>query len=402
MDIEKKRLYSIILEIGLGLNEIENLFASMRVIMLDISGKVLNYDLALVDALKKKSVDTNVEFFAPGRDLLSLIPRRWQHSNNTVKRFIKVGEGLLNYFIVSSKLVFKKPDVLHFQWLPFMEVVGWEIAIIKFIKWLSPKTRLVHTIHNIYPHNMSSERKKAYNARFRKVSSLFDAFIVHTKISKEDVIREFGLSAEKVHVCCHGVFEPKGVTISSKFRKDGKLHILQFGGQSYYKGTDLLVDAVCSLDDERKKRIETHIVGGISQSFLDELKKKDVDSIITWRAIFLSDEELYQEINAADLIVLPYRAISQSGVLLLSIYFGKLIVCSDLPSFKETMQGDEGDILDGCLFFKNEDAGSLRELLVKYVDGIIDEKAVRERINHLKSLYSWESAARATIETYKH
>ena len=185
------------------------------------------------------------------------------------------------------------------------------------------------------------------------------------------------------------MFEPKGVTISSEYRKDGKLHILQFGGQSFYKVTDLLVDAVCGLDDERKKRIETHIVGGVSQSFFDELKKKDVDSVITWKAYFLSDEELYQEINATDLIVLPYRAISQSGVLLLSIYFGKLIICSDLPSFKETMQGEDGNSLDNDLFFKNEDADSLRNLIVRYIDGKVDEEAIRKRVNHLKSLYSW-------------
>ena len=367
----------------------------------DISGKVINYDLALYDAIKKEANDASVRFFAPGYGLLSLIPKRWQHSNDIIKRLIKVVEGLLNYAYTCIKVACDKPDVLHLQWLPFMEVVGWEIPILKCIKRLSPKTRLVLTIHNIYPHNMSDERKKAYNARFRKASSLFDAFIVHTKISKEDVIREFELSSEKVHVCCHGVFEPKGVTISSEYRKDGKLHILQFGGQSYYKGTDLLVDAVCSLDDERKKRIETHIVGGISQSFLDELKKKDVDSVITWKAYFLSDEELYQEINAADLIVLPYRAISQSGVLLLSIYFGKLIICSDLPSFKETMQGEDGNSLDNDLFFKNEDAESLRNLIVRYIDGKVDEEPIRKRVNHLKSLYSWQSAASRTIETYK-
>ena len=138
-----------------------------------------------------------------------------------------------------------------------------------------------------------------------------------------------------------------------------------------------------------------------ARAFLDELKKKDVDSVITWKAYFLSDEELYQEINAADLIVLPYRAISQSGVLLLSIYFGKLIICSDLPSFKETMQGEEGNSFDNDLFFMNEDAVSLRNLIVRYIDGKIDEDAARKRINHLKSLYSWQSAAKATIEVYK-
>ena len=232
----------------------------------DISGKVENYDLALYDAIKKEANDASVKFFAPGYGLLSLIPKRWQHSNDIIKRLVKVAEGLLNYAYTCIKVTCDKPDVLHLQWLPFMEVVGREIPILKFIKRISPKTRLVLTIHNIYPHNMSDERKKAYNARFRKASSLFDDFIVHTKISKEDVFREFGLRAEKVHVCCHGVFEPKGVTISLEYRKDGKLHILQFGGQSFYKGTDLLVDAVCGLDDERKKRIETHIAGGISQS----------------------------------------------------------------------------------------------------------------------------------------
>ena len=368
--------------------------------IIDISGKVVNYDLALYEAIKKEAKDTSVRFLSPGYGLLSLIPKKWQYSNNIVKRLLKVVEGLLNYAFTCIKVACTKPDVLHLQWLPFMEVVGWENPILRCLKWLSPKTRLVLTIHNIYPHNMSDERKKKYNERFRKACSLFDAFIVHTKISKDDVIREFGLNADKVHVCCHGVFEPKGVTISSEYIKDGKLHILQFGGQSYYKGTDLLVDAVCGLDEERKKRIETHIVGGISQSFLDELKSKDADSIITWNAYILSDEELYQEINAADLIVLPYRAISQSGVLLLSIYFGKLIICSDLPSFKETMRGDDGDGLDDSLFFKSEDTDSLRELIVRYIDGNIDEEAIRERVHHLKSLYSWQSAAKATWDVY--
>lgn len=372
----------------------------MKVILLDISGKVVNYDLALFEALNKESEYISIEYYIPSHGLLSLIPKKWQFSLNIGKRVVKVVEGLLNYAFTCVKVACSKPDVLHMQWLPFMEFVGWEFTILKCLRWLSPKTRLVLTIHNVYPHDMDDVRKRSYNERFRKACSLIDAFIVHTKISKEDVIREFGLSAEKVHVCCHGVFEPKGITISSDFRKDGKLHILQFGGQSYYKGTDLLVDAVCKLDEERKKRLETHIVGSISQSFLTELKAKDIDSIITWKAYFLTDEELYQEINAADLIVLPYRNISQSGVLLLSIFFGKLIICSDLPSFKETMHGDEGIGLDDCLFFKSEEANSLRELLKKYIDGSIDEEAVRKRIMHLKSQYSWQSAAKATMKVY--
>ena len=193
----------------------------MKVILLYISGKVVNYDLALFDAIKKEVKDDSVWFLAPGYGLLSLIQKKWKYSENIVKRLVKVAEGLLNYAFTCIKVACSKPDVLHMQWLPFMEFVGWEIPILKCLKWLSPKTRLVLTIHNVYPHDMNDVHKMAYNERFRKACSLLDAFIVHTKISKEDVIRKFGLNADKVHACCHGVFEPKDVNVSSDYRKDG-------------------------------------------------------------------------------------------------------------------------------------------------------------------------------------
>ncbi|MEE0907669.1 MAG: glycosyltransferase [Muribaculaceae bacterium] len=376
------------------------MMSAMNAILLDLSGKVGLYDQALYKALKAEAADASIRYLAPGKGLLSLVPQKFAPSEHITKRLVKVAEGLLNYAITCIIVAFARPEVLHLQWLPFMEVVSWEIPILKLIKRISPKTRLVLTIHNVYPHNMSQEAKRAYNARFRKVCALFDAFIVHTRISKEDVAREFGIEQDKLHICCHGVFEPQGITITDTSRRNGKLHILQFGGQSPYKGTDLLVDAVCGLDTKHKAKVETHIVGGISQSFLDTLKAKDCESSIIWKPYFLDDEELYREINDADLIVLPYRAISQSGVLLLSIYFGKLIICSNLPSFVETMRGNEGGCLDDSIFFKSEDSESLRNLIIRYIDGEINESAVRQRISHLKKLYSWESAAKATLNVY--
>lgn len=383
----------------------------MRVLSLDITGKVSLYDNALFDSLLEATAQgdewigltpyrslSNVP--QRKRGLFCLIPERKAHAGGLLKRSLKAIECLLNYISLLWMIRIDRPDVLHLQWLPFMEVNAWEVPLLRWMRRLNPRMKLVLTIHNVYPHNMGKARKERYRLRFRKASALIDAFIVHTRISKADVVREFGLSPSRVHVCCHGVFEPKGITLNAEHRKDGKLHVLQFGGQSYYKGTDLLVDAVCGLDDARKKRIETHIIGGISESFLSELKGRNTEGIIQWKPYFLNDDDLYQEINDADLIVLPYRAISQSGVLLLSIYFGKLIICSDLPSFKETMQGDEGNVLDDSLFFKSEDAVSLRELIIRYIDGNVEEEAVRKRVQRLKSLYSWESAAKATWDVY--
>lgn len=371
-----------------------------RFVIVDITGRVEKYEDALYDALCYEVTQAGIWMLRPNRSLFSFIPTKYKASVNPIKRLIKVIEGLLNYLIVILRLLFKSVDILHLQWLPFLEINSIELPILKIVRLVSKKTKIILTIHNVYPHDMSDKAKKSYNIRFRKACALIDEFIVHTEISKQDVIREFGLDPDKVNVCCHGVFVPEGVTPKVTNREDGKLHILQFGGQSFYKGTDVLVDAVCGMEKSLQNKIDTHIVGGISEKYLNELKEKDKDGIITWKPYFLDDKELHEEINNSDLIVLPYRAISQSGVLLLSIYFGRLIICSDLPSFKETMQGGEGDVLDNDLFFENENATSLRALIERYINRDVDEGKVHERIARLRDLYSWESAAKATLQVY--
>lgn len=378
---------------------IKTIIPMFNIYLVDISGKVIIYDEALFEAFSKEA--PNVHLLYPGHGLLSLVPKKYKDKELLVKRLVKVIEGLLNYLYVLLMIATKQPSVLHLQWLPFMEVCGWEIPILKMIRKMSSRTKIVLTIHNVYPHNMSASGKIAYNGRFQKACNLIDEFIVHTEISKQDVIREFSLSTERVHVCCHGVFVPAGVNPKASNREGGKLHILQFGGQSFYKGTDILVDAVCGLDKNFQAEVDLRIVGGVSDRYLSELKAKDKDNIISWKTYFLADDELYEEINKSDIVVLPYRAISQSGVLLLSIFFEKLIICSDLPSFKETMQGGEGDRLDDALFFASESHCSLRNLITRYINKEIDEDAVHERIIRLKGLYSWESAAKATLDVYQ-
>lgn len=369
-----------------------------EIYIVDISGKVIIYDEALYKALCKEL--PNIKLLYPTHGLLSLVPKKYRNKELLAKRLVKVIEGISNYFFVLILMAIKRPSILHLQWLPFMEVCGWENLILKVMRFLSSRTRIILTIHNIYPHNMSSGKKRAYNARFSEACTLVDEFIVHTEISKQDVICEFMLPPEKVHVCHHGVFVPEGVVPKLTNREGGKLHILQFGAQSFYKGTDIFVDAVCGLDKNLQDKIDARIVGDISNEFLSQLKLKDKDNIITWKSYFLNEIELYKEINSSDLVVLPYRAISQSGVLLLSIFFGKLIICSDLPSFKETMQGGEGDGLDESLLFTSESHFALQNLIIKYICKEIDEVAVHERIVRLKDLYSWESAAKSTLNVY--
>lgn len=372
-----------------------------KYLIVDITGRVWQYDQALVGAIDGICSDEDVRLLLPRKGLISFIPKKYEFSEYKIKRIARVFEALINYIYIVLVLTFSHIDVLHLQWLPFLEINEWEIPLLALMRKVAPRTRIVLTIHNVYPHNMDDNAKKKYNTRFRKACYYIDAFIVHTEISKQEAIREFGLSEEKVTVCCHGVFVPKNVSIKQEKRDSKKYSILQFGTQSYYKGTDVLVDAACGLSEKENKRIEIRIIGGIKSDFLEKMKAKDINNAITWRPHYIEDIELFEEINNSDLIVLPYRAISQSGVLLLAIYFEKNIICSDLPSFVETMRGKESKDLDDSLFFKSEDAENLRNLIRRYANRTIDEKAVKARINHLKQLYSWKNAAISTLCVYR-
>ena len=372
-----------------------------KYLIVDITGRVGQYDQALTEAIDELCSDEDVRLILPRKGLISLIPKKYEFSEYKIKRIARVLEALINYIYIILQLAYRHIEIVHLQWLPFMEINAWENVILALMRKVAPRTRIVLTIHNVYPHNMDSNAKKNYNVRFRKACGYIDAFIVHTETSKQEVIHEFGLPEEKVAVCCHGVFVPKDVSIKQEKRDSDKYRVLQFGTQSYYKGTDVLVDAACGLSEEEKNRIEIRIIGGIKSDFLQQMKAKDNNNTITWKPRYIEDPELYEEINNCDLIVLPYRAISQSGVLLLAIFFEKNIICSDLPSFKETMRGKETNDLDDLLFFRNEDAVNLRKLIRQYANRTIDEKAVKARINHLKKLYSWKNAATSTLHVYR-
>lgn len=367
------------------------------VFFVDITGRVGRYDRALFNALSNsnKDADVTLKLLIPGIHLIRLIPRKFNSSGFILKRLVKIIEGILNYLVLLIYVLFKKVTTIHFQWFPFMDFCGVEVYFLKLLRLILPKINLVLTIHNVYPHNMSSAHKIKYKKRFAKLCEIIDEIIVHTESTKEDVINEFNLQKDKIQVVYHGVFVPQYKTNSSLISNKEKTIILQFGIQSYYKGPDLLIKAANSLPYEIREKIEIRIVGGITPDYLKQLKELDENNIVKFKPYYLSDKELHDEICSCDMIVLPYRAISQSGVLLLSLYYEKIIVTSNLPSFKETLR-----TFDDSMFFENNNSDSLSNLLCMYLNHKINHKDVTKKIKELKMLYSWENAALKTLKIY--
>lgn len=378
----------------------------MKYLMVDISGKVPKYDIALCEALSScfaKNAEltllaANVDpkkIQCKAKRLVSLVPRKFQNSENIVKRSVKAIEGVLNYIYLAFYVFLKKPSVVHLQWLPFLEVSSIESVFIRLMKIVSPKSKYWFTIHNIYPHNSSEKLRKLYKLRFARVEKMFDLFILHLQTSKLEFCKEFEIDVSRCKVIPHGVFEPGNLKIKSHERGE-KLRLVMYGNQSFYKGTDILIDAIALLPQKLQQKVSTTIVGKTSEAYLSVLQKKAENVNVSIVPKYLPDNELNEMILESDVIVLPYREISQSGVLLLALYFEKTVLCSDLPSFRETLHSVSKDY-----FFESGNPKSLALLIENVITGKLNIEDFLYQVRNLKVEYSWKSIAKYYKEVLK-
>ena len=376
-------------------------------LIVDISGKVLNYDYALSSAMGSISEDTIIlathvpdkgKYFGNRLWLLNLVPSSYKGSGGKIKRLVKALEGFINYNVLLIYSFIKRPVVIHFQWFPFLEFSSVEIPYMRLLRRLLPKTRFVYTIHNVFPHSTSlPEKREKYRKRLMRINKSIDHYIVHTESTAKEVEQLFSIERGRITVIPHGIFIPNYHLHKDVPREsDEKKTIIFYGVNRRNKGADILLDAIGQLPDDYKKQVRVLIAGKTPNEYLRELRVKVSDVEVEFRPTFIPDNELYEMIESSDFIALPYREISQSGVLLLALYFRKPLLISNLPSFSETLKGFTSD-----MFFETGDSKSMSELIIRMLSGEVDTQKELKVIESLNEEYSWENSARKTLDVYR-
>ena len=373
----------------------------MKVLIIDPSGKIPFYDHSLCNELGKEELEltllspfNHVEKYNVSYIYKKLI-KMPEGLNFGTKKVLKPIIGIINYLYIIWIIVNRQYDVVHFQWLPFLEYISIEKWFLSLYRAICPKTKFVLTQHNLYPHNSSHEARLQYNRRMQSIKNKFDHFILHTESSKVDFCKEYNVDESKASIVYHGVFQPNTMPIRQSDLTPKR--ILMFGLQSFYKGTDILVDAVEQLSEDIRNKIHITIAGGTEKQLLEEKLHLAKKSGIEWIPRYIEDDELNQMIADSDVLVLPYRAISQSGVLLQSLPYKKHILLSDLPSFRETLAGYPEE----C-FFKTGSSEALASAIISYVKGDVDVNAEMIANQKLLDKYSWSMSASKTLELYTH
>ena len=116
----------------------------------------------------------------------------------------------------------------------------------------------------------------------------------------------------------------------------GNDYILFFGNVQLYKGVHLLYDAYLSHPDLQERPL---IIAGSGYIYF---KRASNEPGVTFINRYIDDREITDLFTRAAVVVYPYISATQSGVTSIASYYGKPMVLSDLPFFKQTCEGCEG------------------------------------------------------------
>jgi glycosyltransferase involved in cell wall biosynthesis len=300
-----------------------------------------------------------------------------------------------------------KPKIFHILWnnkLPILD----RTLITLFYKLIGKK--VVLTAHNVNAGRRDRSDSLLNRITLRCQYALADHIFVHTKKMKNELIAEFYVEAEKVTVIPYGINNVVPFTeLTSKEARqkfglrNSEKTILFFGAIKHYKGLEYLVAAFQQIAARGDYRL---IIAGEQKKGHEEYWRSIQRSIerhpsqekIIQKIEFILDAETETYFKAADLAVLPYIEIFQSGILFMAYNYGLPVIATDVGSLSE-------DVVEGKTGFlcKPQDADDLAKTIEQYFESdLYQELGYRRReIRDLAlSGHSWGIVAGLTRDIY--
>ena len=353
-------------------------------------GNLSSYDSSLISELK--GVDsvyyTNVKF-----ESSKIKCPTYQIFRYSDKKLISKGISYLKSQISLYNYTIKfKPKIIHFQWFKIPHI---DYYFSFFLKRRGIK--IVHTVHNILPHDSGLKYFRIYQKIYRFV----DALIVHSELTKKELESKFGIEADKIHVIPHGILRMERTNqsnvdlVKSEFEEEyqlkDKVVFSLLGSINKYKGVGLVIDAWQNA--EINNTSDKHLIIAGNGKF-DELEKLSSSKNSTVLNRFLSDDEFVALVQLSDYVLLPYLQISQSGVLFTVLNEKTKIIVSKRGGLPEPFQfGKIGYIL------KELDSINLAETILEASKE--SDYAPKEKIwEDINEFYSWNSIGLKTSDLY--
>lgn len=256
-------------------------------------------------------------------------------------------------------------------------------------------------------HDVKSFSKKNKSSFYSSLIYFFsDLILTHNQFSKAEITFNFPYLANKIEIIPHGNYTPFISIEENQKISRTKLNIavekkvlLFFGMIKSVKGLDVLLKAMPEII-KSNPNILLLIAG---KPWRDDFSKyEDLINNLKIRKYcqleikFIDHKDVSSFYSASDIVVLPYRKIYQSGVLMMSLSYKKPVVVSDLPSFKEVVEDKKT-----AVFFSAENSSSLAGAVILLLN---DEKLLvdikKNAFDLMQEKFSWTHIGQLTSNAY--
>jgi len=292
----------------------------------------------------------------------------------------------LNIFAIKSFISTVKtfdPDIIHIQ----AHGSDWFFLAFPFLR----KYPIVNTVHDAIRH-VGEERIRS-KIRIRSGLRNSDNIIVHGKSVKEDLIVNYNIQSEIIHVIPLGNLNIIKNWEQIQFNEVPN-SILFFGRIWKYKGLDFLLEAEPIISKEIP---ELHItIAGYGENFERYRKKIINEKKFTIKNYRINNRETNELFQKTSLVVLPYLEATQSGVVPLAFSFGKPVVVTDVGSLSDIVKdGKTGVIVPP--FNTKELANGIIKILK---DDNLRKNMGRNALYLANTYLSWKNISDMAIDVY--
>ncbi len=254
-------------------------------------------------------------------------------------------------------------------------------------------TQVVFVCHNVLPHESSPVDKVLAGAAYRSAHR----FVVHADTEEErlgELLRDPFVSVHPHPV--YDLFETDEPIDRNVARRDLELDsdrvILFFGLIRKYKGLDLLLEAMPRIIAETGAHL--WIAGECYDELSDyqnQIVRLGIAPHVTLDARYVANEEVPTIMAASDVVVLPYRHATQSGIAQVAYACGRPVITTAVGGLPDVVWDEETGLL-----VPPEDPDAIADAVARfYSDNLAAplEAGVKRRVAQL----SWAGLVDAVL-----
>jgi glycosyltransferase involved in cell wall biosynthesis len=298
----------------------------------------------------------------------------------------------LNWIKSASMIKKENADLVVFDWWhPFF---GFCHGIISFLIKKKYRNKILFITENVVSHEANAIDKFLTRIGLKFASK----FLTLSGIVEKEV-RQYskGKKVYRSELPVYDCYKPVEQVNTKKLKEElgfaeDSLVLLFFGYVRKYKGLDILIESFPKILSTNPKA-KLLIVGEFyddPKEYFDLIKKLKIEEQVKVINQFVPNEDVAKYYQAADVVILPYRSATQSGILNVAHGFYKPVIVTDVGGLAEFVdEGKTGFVV------KPNSSDALAEGVNKFLrsrdktdfSGYIQDRNRKNRFNQLPEVF---------------